>query len=340
MQLKSILTIIQVVFLLLPVIGQNQNFGIAIHGGAGYITPENISEEKAEEYKAKLREALNAGYEILDQGGSSLDAVTAAITILEDSPLFNAGKGAVFTHEEKNELDASIMNGADKNAGAVAGVTTIRNPILAARAVMEKSNHVMLSGPGAELFAKEQGLTIVSPNYFKVDARLDYLRKVKAEENKRNLKKKSGMLKETAFPDKKFGTVGAVALDKAGNLAAGTSTGGMTNKRYGRIGDAPIIAAGTYADNNTCAVSCTGHGEYFIRNVVAYDVAAKMKYQGIPVDEAASSTIKETEELGGKGGLIAIDKNGKVSAPFSTPGMHRAWKTNKSEEKISLFKDE
>ncbi len=298
---------------------------LVIHGGAGNIRKEHLSAEEEVQYREKLQKALETGYAILEEGGSSLDAVEAAIRTLEDSPLFNAGKGAVYTHEEKNEMDASIMDGRTKQAGAVAGVTTIRNPVSGARKVLEASEHVMLSGEGADAFAEEQGVETVEPSYFGTERRLEHLRKIqKKDKSQLDHDAEEGGDGAVIDPGQKFGTVGAVALDKEGNLAAATSTGGMTNKKYGRIGDSPIIGAGTYADNNTCAVSCTGHGEYFIRNVVAYDVSALMTYQGMSLSEATDTVIQQKlKDLGGSGGLIAVDKDGRISVTFNTAGMFR-----------------
>jgi beta-aspartyl-peptidase (threonine type) len=286
-------------------------FGMVIHGGAGTIERSQMTAENEEAHRAGLEQSLKAGYEVLERGGSSLDAVEAAIHVLEDNPLFNAGKGAVFTHEGTNELDASIMDGKTLKAGAVAGLKHIRNPISLARLVMEKSPHVMLAGDGAEAFAKKMGVTLVDQKYFYTDERWQELQK---------------KLKTTPAPlsDKdRHGTVGAVALDNAGNLAAGTSTGGTTNKEFGRIGDSPIIGAGTYANNHTCAVSCTGDGEYFIRSLVAHDVSAMMEYKGMPVKDAAQAAIDKVGKLGGTGGLIAVDKEGNFAMPFNTSGMYR-----------------
>ncbi|HEX7118167.1 MAG TPA: isoaspartyl peptidase/L-asparaginase, partial [Longimicrobiales bacterium] len=265
---------------------------IAIHGGAGTIRRGDMTPEAEKAYRAKLEEALRAGYAVLEDGGTSLDAVVAAITVMEDSPLFNAGKGAVFTNAGTNELDAAIMDGATLRAGAVAGVKTVKNPILLARAVMERSPHVMLAGAGAEAFAAEQGLELVDPEYFFTQHRWDALQRIKAEEAGKPVSEPQGP--QAFFPDdRKFGTVGAVALDRHGNLAAGTSTGGMTNKRWGRIGDSPIIGAGTYANNASCAVSATGHGEYFIRNVVAHDICARVEYGGQTLEEAANYVVMQ-----------------------------------------------
>lgn len=299
---------------------KNTQWAIVIHGGAGTILKENMSAEAEKEYRNKLSEAMNAGAEILKNGGNSLDAVTAAITTMEDSPLFNAGKGSVFTEEGKNEMDAAIMDGSNLKAGAVAGVHTIKNPILAARAVMDQSNHVMINGEGADIFAKKQGIEIVDSSYFFTERRWKSFQR--ANKNK-------------------FGTVGAVALDLKGNLAAATSTGGMTNKMKGRIGDSPIIGAGTYADNKSCAVSATGHGEFFIRNVVAYDIGALMKYSGVSLKEASNYVImKKLKDQGAEGGIIAIDKAGNFVMTFNTKGMYRAYKNSKGFEGILIFEDE
>jgi beta-aspartyl-peptidase (threonine type) len=300
-------------------------FAIVIHGGAGTILRKNMSPEVELQYKAKLEEAVKAGYTILKNGGSSLDAVEKTINILEDSPLFNAGKGAVFTNQGKNELDASIMDGRTLKAGAIAGVTTVKNPISLARVVMEKSEHVLLAREGAEFFAKENGLEIVNPAYFYTENRYQSL--LKAQEKEKADRDHSGSTSfyDPYIKDNKFGTVGCVALDKKGNLAAGTSTGGMTNKKWGRIGDTPIIGAGTYANNTTCGVSATGWGEYFIRNVVAYDISAMMEYKGLSLENAAKEVIQnKLTKLGGDGGIVAMDKNGNITMEFNTAGMYRA----------------
>ena len=312
-------------------------FAIVIHGGAGTILKKNMTPEDEAAYKAKLEEAIRIGHKILSEGGSSLDAVEKTITILEDSPLFNAGKGAVFTHAETNELDASIMDGKTLNAGASAGTRTVKNPINLARAVMENSPHVMLSGSGAETFAQEQGLTIVDSTYFFTENRFNSLKRIKEREEETN--KKSAFYDGT-IKDSKFGTVGCVALDKNGNLAAGTSTGGMTNKRWGRIGDAPIIGAGTYANNNTCAVSSTGWGEFFIRAMVAHDISALMDYKGLSLQAAAREVIqKKVPELGGDGGIIAVDKYGNLVMEFNTAGMYRASMNDKGKLTIGIYKE-
>ena len=299
---------------------------VVVHGGAGTIRKSSMT-AKEEEYHRKLREALDTGFAILEKGGKSVDAVIATVKILEDSPLFNAGKGAVFTHEGRNELDASIMDGSDLMAGAVAGVTTIKNPIAAAHAVMKESNHVMLAGRGAELFAEEKGIEIVPTSYFFDSIRYEQLLRIKANEPASGIPS-----------DSKFGTVGCVALDRFGNLAAGTSTGGMTNKKYGRIGDSPIIGAGTYANNQTCAVSSTGWGEYFIRLNVAHDIHALMEYGGLSLKAAADSVLmKKLPRLGGNGGAIALDRQGNFAMPFCTEGMYRGYIIQRGNAKTSIF---
>ena len=317
------------------------NFGIVIHGGAGTILKKNMSDSLESAYKVKLKEAITTGHTILKNGGTSIEAVTATINIMEDSPLFNSGKGAVFTHEETNELDASIMDGATLNAGAVAGVTRIKNPINLALAVMTESHHVLLTGKGAELFAKEQGIEWVDPSYFYTEKRYESLQRIK-KRNKAKLDKEHKISFEDSYiKDAKFGTVGCVALDKNGNLAAGTSTGGMTNKRWNRIGDSPIIGAGTYANNMTCAVSSTGWGEYFMRGLVAYDISAMMEYKGISLKESARSVIQgKLTDLGGTGGIVAIDNNGNVSMEFNTSGMYRAHMNADGELIIAIYKNE
>ena len=319
-------------------IKKEENFGIVIHGGAGTILKENMSDSLEAAYKGKLKEAISVGYEILKNGGSSLEAVTHTINILEDSPLFNAGKGAVFTHEGTNELDASIMDGKTLNAGAVAGVKHIKNPINLARDVMEKSEHVMLYGAGAETFAQSLGYKLVDSSYFYTQNRFKSLQRVLEKEKTQNEAKVS--FEDSFIKNSKFGTVGCAALDKYGNLAAGTSTGGMTNKRWNRIGDSPIIGAGTYANNATCAVSSTGWGEYFIRGVVAYDISAMMEYKGITLQEAASEVIqKKVPALGGDGGIVAIDADGNVAMEFNTAGMFRATMNAEGELIIKIYKE-
>ena len=295
------------------------NYAIVIHGGAGTVIRENTPKELQKKYEDKLKEALEVGYSILENGGSSVDAVEKTIKILEDSELFNAGKGSVLTNEETVEMDASIMIGSDLNAGAVATLKTIKNPISAARAVMEKSKHVFLSGKGAENFAVDNGLETVNNSYFITDKQLKQIRKIK---------------------ENKYGTVGCVALDKSGNITAGTSTGGMMNKKWNRIGDVPVIGAGTYANNKTCGVSATGWGEFFIRNVVAYDISAMMEYQNKTLEEAAKISIfDKVGKMGATGGVIGIDKNGSVMMEFNSPGMYRGYKTENSDYIIKMFKN-
>ncbi|MBT1699998.1 isoaspartyl peptidase/L-asparaginase [Fulvivirgaceae bacterium PWU4] len=309
---------------------------LVIHGGAGTIKRENMTPEREKAYHDALQQALEAGYSVLDNGGRSVDAVIAAIKIMEDSPLFNAGKGAVFTHDGKNELDASIMDGSNLMAGAVAGVTTIKNPIKAAYAVMTKSEHVMLIGKGAEKFAEEQGLEIVNPSYFFDSLRYEQLQNALKKDTS-----KTAALIDPYTKDKKFGTVGAVALDQFGNIAAATSTGGMTNKKYGRVGDAPIIGAGTYANNKSCGVSSTGWGEYFIRLSVAHDIAAMMEYGGLSLEQAADGVVmKKLPALGGDGGIVALDRQGNIAMTFSSAGMYRGYIRKKGEGKTFIYKDD
>ena len=313
---------------------QSPRLGFIIHGGAGVITKGSLTPEKEKEFRDKLTEAVLAGYKALQAGKSSLDAVETAIRILEDSPLFNAGKGAVFTNDGKNELDASIMFGKTQAAGAVAGLRRIKNPITLARAVMEKSEHVMMIGDGAEKFAADQKIELVDPQYFWTQHRWDALQKILKDEAE---KKKVGQLAKDA-PTNRFGTVGAVALDKNGDLAAGTSTGGMTNKKYGRVGDAPIIGAGTYANNETCAVSATGWGEFFIRLGVARDICAQMEYRALPIQNAADRVIKQKlQKLGGDGGVIAMDRFGNMGVSFNSEGMYRAYINIKGEPVVEIY---
>ena len=315
-----------------------KKYVLVIHGGAGTITPAMMTAEKEKAYRAILTEALKAGYAVISKGNSSVDAVAASIVILEDSPLFNAGKGAVFTSDGKNELDASVMFGKDKTAGAVAGIHTVKNPIKAAIAVMQNSEHVMLSGEGAEKFAQDKGLEIVKPDYFWTKDRWEGLQKLKQKELLKNpVKTSQNQLPESYEIDQKFGTVGAVALDKNGNIAAGTSTGGMTNKKYGRIGDAPIIGAGTYA-NSQVGISATGWGEFFIRATAARTVAAKMEYLNKDIKSAAQEVITEIGEMGGNGGLIALDRDGNIAMPFNTAGMYRGAITESGEIEVEIYK--
>lgn len=303
---------------------------LVIHGGAGNIPKENLTDDKQQAYYAKLEESLQAGEAILKEGGTSLDAVEVAVKILEDSPLFNAGKGAVFSIEGTNELDAAIMCGHTLKAGAVAGITNIKNPISVARKVMDHSPHVLLIGKGAEQFGYEQGLEVVNPSYFFDQQRWDQYREHLRREQQ---------LRGVVDPDSKMGTVGAVALDVHGNLAAATSTGGMTGKRYGRVGDVPIIGAGTYANNGSCAVSATGHGEFFIRYVVAHEISAMMQHGHYSLEEASSKVIGNLKELGGNGGVIAVDKEGNLSMPFNTSSMFRGFIKSDGERYVGILAD-
>lgn len=318
-------------------------YAIAIHGGAGTIRREEMSPEKEAAYRAALDSALVIGETVLKNGGSALDAVEQTVTWLENCPLFNAGRGAVFNHDGKNELDASIMDGVSQKAGAVGGVSTVKNPIQLARAVMEKSPHVFLTGRGAEQFAAENGIEIVDPKWFFTRERWESLQKVLEADKQPESKKSGGLAPDNQsfkeYPDKKFGTVGCVAMDGKGNLAAGTSTGGMTNKRWNRLGDSPVIGAGTYASNDACAVSCTGHGEFFIRYAVAHDVWALMAYKGLGLREAADWVVnKKLVEKGGEGGLIAVDKDGNIALPFNSEGMYRGY-AKPGEKKVMIYKE-
>ncbi|MFD0931522.1 isoaspartyl peptidase/L-asparaginase family protein [Psychroflexus salinarum] len=314
-------------------IPQEQKFGIVIHGGAGVIKKENMTDSLQKAYEEKLEEAISVGHKILSEGGTALEAVQKTINVMENSPLFNSGKGAVLNAGGVAELDASIMEGKTRNAGAISGVQHIKNPINLALKVMEESDHVMLSASGAEEFAKLHELEFVDNAYFITERRKKALESSKAREQ-------GVSSNEFYLSNEKYGTVGCAALDKEGNLAAGTSTGGMTNKKFGRIGDSPIIGAGTYANNKTCAISATGHGEYFIRGVVAHDISAMMEYQGISLEKAAQRVIqKKLTDMGGTGGIIGIDSKGKVVMEFNTPGMFRATKNMKGETEIKMYKD-
>jgi len=297
---------------------EKSDYVLVIHGGAGKILKENISDKKEALYRETLTKALTTGQKILENGGSSIDAVEQVIRVMEDSPLFNAGKGSVFNERGRNEMDAAIMDGKNLDAGAIAGVKRIRNPISAARAVMDKSKHVLLIKQGAEILAEKAGLEIVDSSYFFVQSRYDFYKKAKEAE--------------------KHGTVGCVALDKNGNLAAGTSTGGMTNKMFGRVGDSPIIGAGTYANNKTCAVSATGHGEFFIRNVVAYDISALMEYSGMSLNNAAEYVIQDKLMMqNASGGIIAVDSDGNIAMEFNTAGMFRGFVSSEAESEVLIF---
>ncbi len=314
---------------------QNEKFGLVIHGGAGTIDRSKMTPEKEREYRAGLERALAAGYDVLKNGGSSLDATEAAVRVLEDDPHFNAGKGSVFTSAGTNEMDAAIMDGKALAAGAVAALKHVRNPISLARLVMEKSGHVMMDGEGAEAFAKENGMELVDQKYFFTQERWDALQKIKAAEKHRT----GGAGKAFFITDQdRHGTVGAVALDKNGNLAAATSTGGTTNKRPGRVGDSPVIGAGTYANNATCAVSATGDGEYFIRATVGHDVSALMEYRRMSLKEAAQAVLDKVAKLGGTGGLIAIDRQGNVALPFNTTGMYRGYVDRDGKFVVEIYK--
>lgn len=295
---------------------------VVIHGGAGTIKRENMDSVTEAAYRQELKTAVETAYTILESGGSSCEAIQQAIILMENSPLFNAGKGAVFTASGENELDASIMSGEDLQAGAVAGVKTIKNPILAAYQVMTNSPHVLLAREGAESFAEQRGLEMVDPEYFKTQRRADQLDRI--------IKK----------VEKEFGTVGAVAVDKKGNICAATSTGGMTNKKWGRVGDSPIIGAGTYANNNTCGFSGTGHGEYYIRAAAGHDVSALMEYRQLSVEEASDVVMAKLSKMGGLGGMIALDKYGNIAMPFNTSGMYRAYKKEGDKTIVKIYADE
>jgi beta-aspartyl-peptidase (threonine type) len=316
---------------------ESVSFAIVIHGGAGGIKRENFTEDQQKAYKEKLQEALEAGYKTLENDGTSLDAIQAAINVMENSPLFNAGKGSVYNSEGNQEMDAAIMDGRTLNSGAVAGVNHIKNPILAARVVMDSSKHVMLSGKGAEIMAKKYGIEMVDSSYFFTEKRLNQLRKIQGKE-KTQLDHTAYLIKNELIDDHKHGTVGAVAIDKNGNIAAGTSTGGMTNKKYGRIGDVPIIGAGTYANNLTCGISATGTGEYFIRTVAAHEVSNLIQYKGLhPSDALHEVLFNQIGPLGGEGGMILLDKNGDVYWDFNSTGMFRAYKKSDGEQKVEMF---
>lgn len=321
--MKKKYTLLALILLIISCETVNKNeFAIVIHGGAGTILKENMSNELEIAYKDKIKEALEAGYYILKTSGTSIDAVEAAIKILEDSELFNAGRGSVLSNNEEVEMDASIMTGHNLNAGAISGIKHIKNPISLARKVMEESEHVFLSGKGAEDFAVSKGFETIENNSFITERRLNSVRNAK---------------KRDSIQDNKFGTVGCVALDKFGNITSGTSTGGMTNKKWNRIGDVPIIGAGTYANNNTCGISSTGWGEYFIRNVVAYDISSQIDYLKIDINQAAKNTLKKVKDLGGSGGVIGIDKNGNVMMDFNTKGMYRGYINSDGEIKIEIY---
>ena len=306
-------------------------YTLAIHGGAGTISKSSMTEEKELKYTQALKAAILAGEEILKKGGSALDAVAASVVSLEDCPLFNAGKGSVFTNSGTHEMDAAVMNGNDLSAGAVSGVHSIKNPVVLAKEIMQHSDHVMLYGSGAEEFAKTRNIAFENDDYFYDEFRFQQLQEA--------LSTGKIMLDHTENGNKKFGTVGAVALDVNGNLAAATSTGGMTNKRYNRIGDSPIIGAGTYANNKTCAISCTGHGEFFIRSVVAYDISCLMEYAGLTLQEACDKVVMDKlVKIGGEGGLIAVDTLGNICLPFNSEGMYRASIKESENPQIMIYR--
>ncbi len=323
-----------------PVADRSNRFPLTlvIHGGAGNITRDNMTPELEMRYRSGLEQALKEGYRVLSSGGSSVEAVVAAIKVMEDSPWFNAGKGAVFTHNGTVELDASLMDGRTGLAGAVAGVKTIKNPIVAAHRIMTHSSYVMLIANGAEEFARNEGLAMVVPEYFHTQRQLERLRKLRANPDKTSKNQAPILPDSPFFGDDKLGTVGAVALDRLGNIAAGTSTGGTVGKRYGRVGDSAVIGAGTYADNDTCGISATGHGEYFIRNVVAYDIAARMKYRGQSLVDAAREVIgKHLKKIGGSGGVIGLDRQGNIMMEFNTPGMYRGFIREEGKPRVSFY---
>jgi len=313
-----------------------KNYAIAIHGGAGTILRTNMTNEIEQKYKTALHESILAGENILLNSGLAIDAVEAAIRSLENNPLFNAGKGSVFSHEGEHEMDASLMNGKDLMAGAVAGVKNVKNPITLAKSVMQHSNHVFMAGHGAEVFAKQLNIEMAPNEYFFEQMRYDQLIQAKAND-RIDLDHVDNKFENG---EKKFGTVGAVALDVFGNISAGTSTGGMTNKKHGRVGDTPIIGAGTYANNQTCAVSCTGHGEFFIRSVVAYDISCLIEYKGFSLKEACNLVVKDKlVKIGGEGGLIALDAEGNIELCFNSEGMYRASKKSNEDVYLGIYKD-
>lgn len=306
----------------------SNKIALALHGGAGTILRSTMTPELQQQYETALAAALDAGYGILDHGGSSIDAVEATVRSLEDFPLFNAARGAVFNHEGAHEMDAAIMNGMNLDCGAVAGVNGIRNPVSLARAVMEQSEHVLLAGKAAEVFAQSHRFVLEGSEYFFTEQRFRQWQEAVQEDRV-----------QLDHSDKKFGTVGAVAVDASGNLAAATSTGGMTNKKWGRIGDSPIIGAGTWASNDTCAVSCTGHGEYFIKAVVGHDIHCLMLYKGLTLQQACDTVVHDKlVKIGGEGGLVAVDAAGNIAMPFNSEGMYRACRDSEGRNDISIYK--
>lgn len=313
-------------------------FAIVIHGGAGGVTPKNHNAAQQQAYTQKLQEALDAGYLVLENGGIALDAIQAAINIMEDSPLFNAGKGAVYNSDGQQEMDASIMDGETLNCGAVASVNHIKNPILAARMVMDSTTHVLLSGKGAEIIMESYGLEMVDSAYFFTEKRYNQLKRIQGKDEVK-LDHSMSSLENNLIDNHKFGTVGAVAMDKNGNIAAGTSTGGMTNKKYGRIGDSPIIGAGTYANNATCGISATGTGEYFMKTVAAHEVSNLIQYKGISPKAALHEVLfNQIGKLGGEGGMILLDKYGDIYWDFNSSGMFRGYKKSNGDTKVEMFK--
>jgi L-asparaginase / beta-aspartyl-peptidase len=307
-----------------------QTYTLALHGGAGTIRPSQMTPEKEKTYLQSLQQALLAGRQILEKGGTALDAVEIAVRSLEDCSLFNAGRGSVFDAEGKHEMEASLMCGSTLNAGAAAGIHNVRNPITLARRIMDHSPHVMLAGPGAETFARQQGIAFEGDAYFYSEYRYQQWQKARGSDR--------ALLDHSE--EKKFGTVGAVALDRHGNLAAATSTGGLTNKRWGRMGDTSLIGAGTYANNRSCAVSCTGYGEFFIRAVVAHDIACLMEYAGLSLQQACQRVVKEKlAELGGEGGVVAVDAAGEVELCFNSEGMYRGWISSEEPQgSVAIYK--
>lgn len=316
--------------------GPSPPVALVLHGGAGVLRRDQMSPEKEAACRETLAKAARAGWDILEKGGSSLDAVETAVRVLEDSPLFNAGKGAVFNHEGAHELDASIMDGATRRAGAVAGLRRVKNPVVLARRVMERSPHVFLVAQGAEAFAREQGLDLVLPSYFDTEERWHDLQKARTREHEQG---EGGPPPGRDPVPEKRGTVGAVALDRCGHLAAATSTGGMTNKRWGRVGDSPVIGAGTYADDSACAVSATGWGEYFIRAAVAHDIRCRVAYRRQSLQSAADAALAEVKALGGDGGVVALDAKGNRAVSFNTPGMFRAWVEADGTVTVRIYED-
>ena len=319
-----------------------KKISLAIHGGAGTILRSEMTAELEKEYRGGLQSALQTGWEILQSGGNAVDAVEASVIDLENNVLFNAGKGAVFTHEGKNELDAAIMDGRTLKAGAAAFVRNIKNPVTLARLIMEKSEHILLAGAGANEFAREMKVEMADDQYFYTDFRYRQLLKARAQGRVKldhSADETEIILESELAEEKHLGTVGAVACDAKGNLAAATSTGGMTNKEFGRVGDTPIIGAGNYADNATAAVSCTGHGEYFMLCSAAYDVAARMKYKNLSLESAAAETVEYLRKIGGEGGLIAVDRYGNVALPFNCEGMYRGYVQSDGEIIVQIYKD-